>query len=370
MNAKVMLVCDRDIMELDVSNMTTSVCETLLVTAVVSDWNTRAWTFFEAFRARRTIHLLCKNNAVVSLKQVIQTVYRKGLMSIGILLLAMPHFLQPLDDRELARAKSEDRQEYQAGYLPIETSGNLLSYRPASRPGDDVVIWSLLISEKTVIHDAETFWKTMQGPALQLSTVTGRIFSSGARIKTKYLVSSAPRLKTRGLGWAPASPTFRVSTQSITDGLDGFDGGTSESGWITPDGLVADWLLWRFENTDISDTQCLRNLARIRTQFLQGYRWGAILCPIETEYVGNPDESSDYWWDDGGRLRRTIVVVCGTNEMDGSVVERYTFNSTEPTKPKWDENCQAVGWEWRGVYAWDDEEPLPEWQRARKFLIA
>ena len=375
MNAKVMLICDRDIMDLDVSNMTTSVCETLLVTAVISDWNTRAWTFFEAFRARRTNHFLCKENAVVSLKQVIQTVYQRGVLDIGILFLAMPHFLQPFDDGILASRKFPDwnwRPEYQAGYLSIETSGDLLSHRPASRPGDDVVIWSLLISEKTVIQDAETFWKTMQGPALHRSAITGEMWLSGSSVRTGYLVSSAPRLKTRGLGWAPASPTFRFSTQSITDGLNGFDGGDSEIGFITPDGLVADWLLWRFENTDIGqllDTQCPcpRNLARIRTQFLQGYRWGAILCPIERRATN--EYLYERWWDDGIRLRRTVVVVCGTNEMDGSVDEKYTYKSVGLMKREWYENSQAVGWEWRGVYAWDDVEPLPEWRRAPRFLI-
>ena len=353
-------------MKIDATNMTTSICETLFVTALVSDWNTRAWTFFEAFRGRRNIHLLCKNNAVVPLRQVIQTIYRSGLLDIEILLLAMPHFLQPFDDSELASPKSQSRQLYQAGYLPIETSGDLLSHRPASRPGDDVVIWSLLISEKTVFHNAETFWKSMQGPALQLSTETGRIFSRAASIQTRYLVSSAPRLKIRGLRWAPASPTFHFSSRSITEGLNAFDGGTSEYGWITTDGLVADWLFWKFNNIDIpqlSDTQCPRNLARIRSQFLQGYRWGAILCPFSGR------SGDDYWWEDDGRLRRTIVVVCGTNEPDGSVIEKYTYNGTEPVKPRWDENSQAEGWEWKGVYAWDDVEPLPEWRTARKFLI-
>ena len=101
-----MLVCDRDMMEVSVSNLSTEVCETLLVTAVASDWNTRAWTFFEAFRARRTLHLLCKNNAVVSLKQVIETVHHKGALEIGNLLLANPHFLPPLHDHELAKSVS------------------------------------------------------------------------------------------------------------------------------------------------------------------------------------------------------------------------------------------------------------------------
>ena len=364
-----MLVCDRDIMELDVSILTTTVCETILVTVIVSDWNTRAWTFLEAFRARQTTHLLCKHNAVLSLQKVIQTVQQKGILDIGNLVLAMPHFLPAFDDQELARSKSGSRQEYQAGYLSIETSGSLLSHRPASRPGDDMVIWSLLISEKTVFHGAESFWKAMQGPILQVSTVTGRITSRGGRVRTGYLVSSAPRLKVRGLGWAPASPTFSSSNQLAADGFGSFfDDGDSARGWVTPDGLVADWKLWKFDTTDfwhLSISGFPRNLKRIRAQFLKGYSWGALLCPFEERYGAGTER----WWDEGGRMRRTIVVICGTNEKDGSIVEKYTFNNTEPVRPKWNNNTEVVGWNWRGVYVWDDVEPLPEWKRAKMFLI-
>ena len=372
MRAKVMLVCDRDVMQVDALDLTTSVCESLLVTALTSDWNTRAWTFFEAFRARRTIHLLCKNNSVVSLKQVIEIVHRKGALDIGILALAMPHCLPPLDDRILAKTKhggSETRQNFQSGYLNVETSANFLSHRPASRPGDDVVIWSLLMSEKTIYHDSETFWKDMQGSAFHLSAVTGEILDTAASVRTGFLVSNAPRLKIKGLGWAPASPTTSLSTLSVTDGLSNFDGGASAQGWVTPDGLVADWWLWRFKNTALGGLPSLqypRNLERIRKKFLQGYRWGAILCPVEIS-----DSAGDvvHWWDVGGRLRRTIVVVCGTNDAHGSVVERYIWNSTEPRRPVWDLNKNSIDWEWKGVYAWDDSEPLPEWRRAKKFLI-
>ena len=398
-------------MKLDVSNITTSICEILLITIVVSDWNCRAWTFFEAFRARRTIHLLCQNNAVVSLKQVIKNVCQNGLLEFGALCLAMPHFLPPLDDSILAQDKSGgSRQEFQAGYLPIETSSNLLSHRPASRPGDDVVIWSLLMSESTVFNNAEAFWQAAQGPIFERSEITGRILHQGVSIRTGYLVSNAPRLKMKGLNWAPSSPTFRFSSRSDTDDFNGYDGGNSESGFISPDGFVANWFLWKFNITTFlqasSNDNFLRNLSNIITRFLQGFRWGAILNPIEEDgyntgsgpcsdnYPRNlssiitqflqgfrwgailrPIEEDGYntgsgpWWEDGGRLRRAVVVVCGSNDVDGTVGEKYTFDSTEPTKPKWIKHSNVMGWEWRGVYAWNEEESLPQMKKAKNFLI-
>ena len=198
--AKVMLVCDKDIMQIDVSEMTTSVCETVLVTAIVSDWNTRAWTFFEAFRARRTIHLLCKNNVVVSLKQIIQKIHSQGTLDIGVLLLAVPHFLPPADDFEMAQPKAGIDSGFHAGYLTIQTSGSLLSHRPASRPGDDIVIWSLLINEKTIVDSAEAFWKSMQRPVHETSTSLSGGFARGKEDSYKLSRFECTEAQKKGIG--------------------------------------------------------------------------------------------------------------------------------------------------------------------------
>ena len=233
------------------------------------------------------------------------------------------------------------------------------------------------MSGKTVFYSAEGFWKSMQGLAFQISAKPGAVFSSAASIKIGYLVSSAPRLKTRGLGWAPASPGLDFSAKPEQDYIDGFDGGPSEAGYITTDGLVADWLLCKISGSDFwsmvssmaarfskqsPESQFPRNLAIIRWRYLQGYRWGAILWPIQEGFGSK-------WWEDGTRTRRTTLVVCGTNETKGSVVERYTYNNSIPTRDKWDENKEAVGWEWRGIHVWDNAEPLPRWVSAKKFLI-
>lgn len=368
-----MLVCDRDIMELDISDLTTTVCETILVTIIVSDWNTRAWTFFEAFRARRTIHLLCRHNAVISLQEVIRLVHENGALEIGNLVLAMPHFLPPHDDKRLAESKFEgSRERFQAGYLEIETSGSLLSHRPASRPGDDVVIWSLLLSQGTIFYDAESFWRSMQGSPHQVLSGDDFGVSTAMAIRTGYLLSSVPRLKAKGLGWAPASPTLATSIRSAKDELSSvYDGGDSSSGWVTPDGLVADWALWKFNTTDswqLSVNPFPINLKRIKAQFLQRYHWGAILRPLE-ENVKNSDDEWEAWWSEGSRSGRKVVIVCGTNDLNGLVTQKYIYNGTDRTRPRWADNNEVVGWEWRGIYEWNDSEPLPEWKRARDFLI-
>ena len=172
-----------------------------------------------------------------------EIVHHKGALDIGILLLAMPHFLPQFDDHKLGRVRLEKTQNFKAGHRPIETSGSLLSHRAASREGDDFVIWSLLMSESTIFYNAETVWESMQGLGYETSAKTGNIVTSVGQVRIGFLVSSAPRLKKRGLGWAPASLASPSSIFSEQECPNGFDGGSGESGLITMDGLVADWLL-------------------------------------------------------------------------------------------------------------------------------
>ena len=289
-------------MEVDISNMTPAVCEVLLVTAIASDWNVRAWTILEAFRARKSLHLLCRNNAVTSLKQIIEVVHRRGALDIGNLLPAMPHFLPPMDDRELSRPLPQNRKHFDEGHMDIESSGSLLSHRAASRPGDDVVIWSLLMSEKTVFYSAEMFWKSMQGDAFRSAEESSSIVSRAARIRTRFLMSSTPRLKAKGLSWAPASPSLHPSAELDKDTYNGYDGEQSYHGFMTLVGLVADWSLFMFVGhnswltaksillrvwTQLSDVQYSHNLAKIRARYLRGYQWGAILCPVQEVSIHN-----------------------------------------------------------------------------------
>ena len=364
-----MLVCDRDIMQIDISNLTHSICETLLITTLVSDWNTRAWTFFESFRARQNIHLLCRNNTVVSLKQVLQTVCSSGALDIAILALAMGHAIPTFDDRDLNMPIAvAGYTRFESGYLTIERSGRSLINRPVSHPGDDVIIWSLLMNEKTVFHNAETFWKNLQAAH---SDHTDAIMEA-AQIETGYLVSSIPRLKIKGLGWAPVSPTSSFSTQAMSQGLHGFEGRPSLMGFITPDGLVADWWLWKFSNVDsphFPPSPHPHNLSTIRRQCLQGYRWGAILFPIESNMEGQFYLTGDRFWEQGGRSSSMMVVVCGTNDVDGSVAGKHVLHKTESGEKRLEVNKNAVGWEWRDVHAWDSTEPLPVWQLVKTFWI-
>lgn len=314
--SKVTLVCDRDLMEIDVTDMKVEVWERLLVTLIVSNWNLRAWTLLEAFRGRDAIYLLCKDNAVVSVKETAEVFHRDGIIDLGLLLLTVPHLL-PSSVKKGSQSWNENTQHssdvtgylpsHIDGYLSVEAGGILLSHREASQPGDDIVIWSLLRHEK-VFEDAESFWRSRDG----------RIVNTG------YLLSSAPRLGVQGLGWAPASPSVHSSpdaSSKATSRLLGHEGRGRLNGTIARNGLVADWYMYDFIGSGfmskticaISDITvgskkfCRNNIRRIRERYMAVIDGVSLLSPKTSgSFVFptlNPVHSS-----------RVLVVVCATND--------------------------------------------------------
>ena len=126
--SKATLVCDRDLMEISIDdNISVETYELILITVMTCDWNVRAWTFLETFRARQSIHLLCRDNKIVSLKRAVEIVYREGSLDIGALLLTVPHLLPR--PRQLVQMQNPMLR----GFLSVENSAMFLSHRPASR---------------------------------------------------------------------------------------------------------------------------------------------------------------------------------------------------------------------------------------------
>ena len=104
----VTLVCDRDVMDTCISNLTMNLQESLLATILVFDWNMRAWTLLEAMRGRHNVHLLCKGNKVVSFKDTLNAVHKYGRIDLTILFLTTQHLLpQPTHDGYVKILKSK-----------------------------------------------------------------------------------------------------------------------------------------------------------------------------------------------------------------------------------------------------------------------
>lgn len=233
--SKVILVCDKDLMKTNISNLTLNTKESILATVLVCDWNLRAWTFLESVRGRHSIHLLCKNNKTVRFRDVVHDVLEYGSIDLAILSFTVPHMLP--DSPNLT------------GFWSREEVGQVLSYRPASRNGDDMVIWSLLANERAC-DSAEDFWHKV-----------ARI--SGDFVHTGFLMSTAPRLQTKGLSWAPCTPYFKPL--STAPGMSSFRAFLSNETWpglIMDKGLVADWHVYESHASDINQINAQGDLLR------------------------------------------------------------------------------------------------------------
>ena len=356
------VIYDRDLTEVNVEDedLSVRVCELILVTAMICDWNLRAWTFLEAFRGRRNIYMLCKDNRTVSLRDTVEVVFYKGSIDIALLLLTIPHLLPSRDRKDFRYINNA----HESGFMTVETAGSHLSHRAASRPGDDVVIWSLLTRDKIaktprtsvlrrllyqdkVYKESKAFWKRQRDRSLN----------------TSFLLSSAPRLKTRGLRWAPSSPMAELwqnPLNGMTSRLLALDGIESEAGLITKDGHLARWLTydlignvigartvstWLGVELNTVDDRCQVNLRRIRQRHLRGYIWGIILQPLHFRSYMDPAPNRSH--------EKTLVAVCATNF-------RFRLPCNED---------ERVFWKWRGVYEWDNIEPLPHLQLTSDVLL-
>lgn len=316
----VTLVCDRDIMGIEISNLSMDLQESILATLLVCDWNLRAWTLLEAMRGRHNIHLLCKRDQVVSFKETLKAVNENGRIDLAILFLTSQHLLPqppPIDYglfEEVWDTTEEDRM-MQLGIISLGEASILLSHRHGTRDGDDVVIWSLLAGERAIKNVAE-LWKSHEG----------------AKIQTGFLMSSSQRLQGyNGLGWAPSCPTLQSSPSKEPDRVLfylAYDGENTQEGVITSEGFWAKWLIHKFLVSSAHYGVRFPGNIAISSRYLRNYCWGAILRPAPRR---GPRYIPALY---PGKAKDPLVAVCGSN----------------------DGRC----WEWKGVYEWATIDPSPE----------
>ena len=337
-NAKITLVCDRDLMEIDSTALTMELRESILSVLLVCDWNVRAWTLLEAMCGRNNIYLLCKKNQVLCFKELLISVLQEGRIDIATLFLTSQHLIphsEP-DDYSLFPGQEsladDELRRMDMGYVNLGEGGILLSHRHASRKGDDILIWSLLVSQKA-IKNVEQLWKSQVG----------------TKINTGLLLSSSPRIQgSWGLSWAPCSPTLQSSLKSSMTGESSYlsyGGEDTGVGLITVEGLQAKWLVHSF-STSVEDgrmiyptnrTSIIARTIEIAARHLENYPWGALLRPRPGS--GPRNRPAEY----RGNARGPLLAVCGSS----------------------DRRC----WEWKGVYEWSTDVALPEFKLDDLLLV-
>ncbi|KAL7896207.1 hypothetical protein HDV63DRAFT_413242 [Trichoderma sp. SZMC 28014] len=327
------LVCDKDLMAIDYQSDDIATKEAIISTVLVCDWNVRAWTLLEALRGRHNLHLLCKHDVVVSLRDVLRDVCNNGCIEVAALFLSAQHLLP---SQPYVHGKSNDHPsqstkwivDRRKGFVDIKEAASLLSHRHASRPGDEVVIWSLLTGDK-VFSEAESLW---------LSQERG--------IPSGWLVSSYERLEhVKGLSWAPSRPNFPLHGEGSHADYDKlllpYSGRDTRFTKITQQGLRGLWWAYTFQAQQ-ETVDCVPavlaasslQLEKAAIAYLGEEKWCALLRPLHSwrrQFVPHPR-----------RLSQSVFAVVASD--DGQV------------------------WRWKGVLEMDRDVELPKF-KAIEFLI-
>ncbi|EGR47376.1 uncharacterized protein TRIREDRAFT_108682 [Trichoderma reesei QM6a] len=332
--SKLTLVCDKDLMAIDFQDEDIATKEAIVSMVLVCDWNVRAWTLLEALRGRQNIHILCKNDVVVSLKDVLMDVCNQGSIDIAALFLSAQHLL-PSQAYIHGLGNDHPYQSSQwivnrrKGFVEIKEAAGLLSHRQASRPGDAVIIWSLLCGD-TVFDKAEDIWRNQQGRG----------------VPSGWLVSSYERLSVKGLSWAPSRPNFSLHGEDSPTDYDKlllpYHGIETRVSAITERGLHGDWWAYRFKVKRTAWERVLERftggclpLERAAGGYLDGETWCATLRPLHTY-------RRDVWVPHPRRLSKAVFAVVASDDGEA--------------------------WRWKGVLELDEGVVLPQF-RTMGFLI-
>ncbi|EXJ84803.1 hypothetical protein A1O3_05475 [Capronia epimyces CBS 606.96] len=332
------LVCDRDIMTIDISDPCPETCEQLLAALLVCDWNMRAWTLLEAMRGRHSLVLLCRDDKVISVRETLETVYARGRVDMVIPFMMRSYLLPPDDitDMELfeggGSVATEEDQQIAQGFVSIGEAAALLSHRHATRDDDDLLIWNLLAGDVET-SDPTQMWRRLVGK----------------RISTGALVSSAPRLRgVPGFHWAPSRPTMPRRTTGSSSHEKTFpasDGVDMKDGHITAEGLRARWLAFKFDvparglqsdDLGLGEGSLENKLAEIARRHLDHLPKGIMLqaCPARgPANVPIPYQGSI----------NPLLVVCASED--------------------------GIRWEWKGIYEWDRHVQLPPFALEEILLV-
>lgn len=313
-------------MTIDISDSGMAAYETVLATLLVCDWGIRAWTLLEAIRGRKGLFVLCCYNRCVNLHELLKMVHNDGRMDLINLFVARDYLLPPAVTSDLEifglLIRNEEDKALEDGFVNIGTAAALLSHRHATRDGDDLLIWSLLLGD---IEDENpiAMWKRQVGNSIPTGT----------------LVSSAQRIQGHpGLGWTPFTPTAvqRASGQRTNSKVyPAHDGHETFNGLITKEGLRAKWLTYVFPVVLMAssvDQQTMQGcgppkpIVDLAEQYLHEYERGALLqsMPSRGPRTVPVGYRGSLGW---------LLVVCGSHD--------------------------EITWEWKGFYEWDASIALP-----------
>lgn len=350
-NSRACLVCDRDMMDIDISSLKDDsvptrsklqLAESILATVLLCDWNVRAWTILEAVQGRHHILFLCKWNEVIPLHETLETVMQHGSIDIGILFFGAPHLLSmmpeepfSLFDNQSPIEQTPQEKLLQQKFIPLEHAAELLQHRPASRHGDAFVIWRLL-TDTTAFETPQDLWESRDG----FSLATG------------FLISGAQRVQGfKGLSWAPIDPIARKVRglfHEQTEIYPMMDMQGTVEGKITSNGFRASWKIFRFEMSFRGSQDSyskgegfieeLRRVVKVQFQ-----------CTQDTVALLRP--------------------LAGIKQAEKTGAKKYHTKSLSPFVVVCEFCPEDDGWRWLGVRVWDSENLVPDFETEEILLV-
>jgi hypothetical protein len=422
MESKATLICDRDLMGIDISLLRKApntgaavrLVEGVLIALLVCDWNVRGWTFLEAIRGKDALYLLFKDSEVFSLGDLLKCLVDSGNFELANLYLSAGHLL-PLP-KNLVHYRNA--MMYLHG---VEEAGSVLSRRPASRPSDNLAIWSLLFSDggQNLDKNNPSITRGIRDSAHKSAE---KMWKSQGNVSTCYLVSSAPRIQgVRTMSWAPCSPVpDKIESKQGSRRYYPYSniGDEAEKSWIRYSGLVAEWSSCFFVGQGTGDAQDEESTVLSRPELAHGdlkdakgdESWYHPLDPLDLlghsfnyakedqrmkgvhelnllTRMGLKLQNSGYFWtsDDDTTIELQEISSAFLSGFQWGVLLRPLTTSgrqdiqVKPLPLVYEDNPAAPlvavcgsndgrEWVWRGVHLWDSSIALPSFT-VRKLLI-
>ncbi|KAL0262579.1 hypothetical protein SLS55_001547 [Diplodia seriata] len=229
--SRLTLVCDRDLMDVDVRRLTVPLGEAIVAALLFCDWNVRAWTLLEGVMGVRNLHLLCKDDRVLRFADVVEVVHAEGRVDLVNTLLSSHHLLPRSDAAKPVRVHERGHAYRRNVYgFGVGEAASLLAHRHATRERDETIIWSILSERRGVCYSPAQFWGQTSG------------------VRTGMLMSHVPRIEAaKGLSWAPRRPGLPLQRSGRRAQCPPYPGEGSALGIISDEGLTADWMLFDFD---------------------------------------------------------------------------------------------------------------------------
>ncbi|GME38312.1 uncharacterized protein K452DRAFT_313875 [Neofusicoccum parvum] len=369
-------------MTIDVRNPTIALQESIVASLLVCDWNVRAWTLLEAVKGDKNMHLLCKDNRVLRLADILRTIHEEGSVDLINTYLSAHHLIPRAgrrDDGGLKVYNSRDSSfMITLRAFSLEEAASLLSHRHASRGGDEVVIWSILVEWPEICYKAERFWKYPTS------------------IRTGFLMSHAPRVRgKKGLSWAPSRPDLLLQKPKDQPGdeqqFHSYPGDGSTLGEVSDAGLLASWMAFQVNHAAGFWTCLLRYLSSLLegTMLVLSGTFGkwlqGTMAYVNQGSLDHITRVSAYWFEmmfmasatkklyaqyvaNLTTEARHIAFIRPMRDMTGEVLPYLYSGDAERVLLAVISSDTGESWVWQGVVEWDKTVPLPPFINKR-FLI-